>query len=148
MKIINEFTEITIQLEHSRNPSTMSIDDLYWCFETKIEFYKNYISQPVLTIDSASFFFFLSGFKDVIDSISNEEPGEYIINDQEGSFVLTVNSDGDSVLLNKNYPSQSFDVSLHEFLTAAYQWVEEAKKNIENLFPGLGENPEYRNLEI
>jgi hypothetical protein len=51
-------------------------------------------------------------------------------------------------VVKKDYPSQSFEVSLQEFLSAAYQWMEEAKKNIENLFPDLGENPEYRNLEI
>lgn len=148
MKIINEFTEKTIQLEQSRNPSTMSIDDLYWCFETKIKFYKNELLQPVLTIDEASFFFFLAEFKDVVESISNEQAGEYTINDQEGSFTLIVNSNGDSVVVKKDYPSQSFEVSLQEFLSAAYQWMEEAKKNIEKLFSDLGENPEYRNLEI
>ena len=40
MRITNDFTEKTIELEQSRNPSTMSIEDLYWCFETKINFYK------------------------------------------------------------------------------------------------------------
>lgn len=148
MKIINEFTEKTIQLEQSRNPSTMSIDDLYWCFETKIKFYGNDLLQPVLTIDEASFFSFLADFKEIVESISNEQPGEHTINDQEGSFTLIVNSSGDSVVVKKDYPSQSFEVSLQEFLSAAHTWMDEAKKNIENLFPDLGENPEYKNLEI
>lgn len=148
MKIINEFTEATIQLENSRDTSTMSIDDLYWCFETRIEFYKNENFKPVLTIDEASFFFFLSEFKDVFESISNNDPGVYTINDQEGSYTLTFNSNGTSVSITKYYSSQSFEVPLQEFLIAADQWVEEAKKNIENLFPDLGKNPEYRKLEI
>ena len=148
MRIINEFNEKIIQLEQSRNPSTMSIDDLYWCFETKIKFYENGSSPPVLTIDEASFFFFLAEFKEVVESISNEQSGEYMINDQEGSFSLVINSQGDSVVVKKAYPSQSFKVSLQEFLSAAYTWMEEAKKNIESLFPDLRENPEYKNLEI
>ena len=148
MKIINEFNEKTIQLEQSRNPSTMSIDDLYWCFETKIEFYKNDLFQPVLTIDEASFFSFLADFKEAVESISNEQPGKHTINDQEGNFILIVNSNGNSITVKKDYPSQSFKVSLQEFLSAAHTWMEEAKKNIENLFPDLRENPEYKNLEI
>ncbi len=104
--------------------------------------------MKIINVDEASFFFFLAEFKDVVESISNEQAGEYTINDQEGSFTLIVNSNGDSVVVKKDYPSQSFEVSLQEFLSAAYQWMEEAKKNIEKLFSDLGENPEYRNLEI
>ncbi len=148
MKIMNKFDESTIQLENSRNTSTMNVDDLYWCFETRIEFYKNDTFQPVLTIEEASFFLFLSEFKDIIKYISNGQPGKYAINDQEGGFVLTFNSNGDSLVVNKNYPFQSFDVSLQEFLIAADQWMEEAKKNIETLFPDLRKNPEYRKLKI
>jgi hypothetical protein len=148
MKIINKFTDKTIELEHSRNPSTMSIDDLYWCFETEIRFYESDIAPPVLTIDEASFFFFLAEFKGLVESISNEKPGEYTINDQEGSFTLVFTSDGETVTVKKLYPFQSFEIPLKEFLKAAHIWMREAKKNTESLFPDLSENPDYKNLEI
>lgn len=148
MRITNEFTETTIELEHSRNPRTISIDDLYWCFETKIRFYESDIAPPVLKIDEASFFFFLAEFKELVESVSNEKPGEYTINDQEGSFTLVIKSDGETVTVKKLYPSQSFEVPLKEFLSAARTWMKEAKKNTEKLFPDLSENPDYKNLEI
>ncbi|MCP4990016.1 MAG: hypothetical protein GY928_29405 [Colwellia sp.] len=148
MKIVNEFTNKTIELERSRSPLSMNMDDLYWCFETEVKFYKINISLPVLTIDETSFFSFLAKFKEVVESVSNDQPGTYTINDQEGCFELFITNDGKSVEIKKTFPLQSFKVPLHEFLSASRIWMNEAKKNIEYLFPELKENPSYINLDI
>lgn len=138
----------TIELENSRNPDTLSWDELlHWTFETRIDFIDHASGKSLLVLPEASLFQVLNGLSNARKQIVENGKTEITMRDREGSYDLSIKQKDESVEIRDEFSDEGFQVSVSDFVESTKYLIKLAIKEVEIIFPKLSLNTNYQKLK-
>jgi plasmid maintenance system killer protein len=138
----------TIELENSRNPDTLSLDELlYWTFETRINFIEDSPEKSLLSVPEAALFQILNGLSSARKQIRENEQTEITIRDREGSYDLVIKQKGENIKIRDDFGNERFQVTISDFLESTEIFIQSTIKEVEEKFPKLALNKNYQDLK-
>lgn len=138
----------TIELENSRNPETLSLDELlYWTFETRINFIEDESEKPLLLLPEAALFQILNGLSSFRNQIRENGQAEITMRDREGSYDLVIWQKGENIKIHDNFGDNGFHATVSDFLESTESFIQSAIKEVEEKFPNLTLNKNYQDLK-
>ncbi|MDQ3748276.1 MAG: hypothetical protein M3367_04545 [Acidobacteriota bacterium] len=148
LKIQFYIPQTTIELENSRNPDKLTMDELlYWTFETEIEFIDTEANSSLLSIPEAAFFQIIRALSNARRQFVSAEKVEIFARDREGSYDLIVKKKEEIIEICDNFHSIEFQVDLVDFIKAVEPFIKSAFKELEAKFPKLLLNKNYQELK-
>jgi hypothetical protein len=138
----------TIDLENSRDPDTLSWEELiYWTFETQINFVEATSEKSLLALPEAALFQILFGLSSARKQIIENVNAEIKMRDREGSYDLVIKHKGDKVKISNEFGEERFQVGVSNFLESTESFTKLAINEVEKKFPTIILNRNYQELK-